>query len=272
MKISIAVPSYNYARFLEACLGSIQNQDYENFEVLIADGGSDDGSLEVIRKFCENDERFKLVSTSDNGQADSIYRAFQHASGDILCFLNADDCYLCSDVLSNVVSTFYQYQSADLVSFGGYYLDGNGHWIKQIRLRYHPFDGFHQMRYRTAVIQPATFWRKAVYDPNSWPVQFNFVFDVVFFYQAYQKYSWLELSKPVAGYRLHGENKSMSVRSSRIMELATFEGLKFGQKSLRCNYLRLIGKLVNFLESCGSIGKRISKYLYVLVNCIAFLT
>lgn len=272
MKISIAVPSYNYARFLEDCLGSIQHQDYANFEVLIADGGSDDGSLEIIREFCAKDERFRLVSTEDNGQADSIYRAFQYATGEIFCFLNADDCYLCADVLSNVASTFSQYQSADLVSFGGYYLDADGHWIKPIQLRYHPFDGFHQMRYRTAVLQPATFWRKKVYDATSWPVEFNFVFDVVFFYQAYQKYSWLELSKPVAGYRLHGDNKSMSVKSSRIMELATFEELKFGQKSLRAYYLRLIGQLVNALESRGSIGNRISKYLYVLVNSLAFLT
>jgi len=63
MKISIAVPSYNYARFLEACLGSIKQQDYINYEVLIADGGSDDGSLEIIRHYCDEDDRFQLIST-----------------------------------------------------------------------------------------------------------------------------------------------------------------------------------------------------------------
>ena len=51
-KISIAVPSYNYAQYLEACLHSIQKQNYKNFEVLIADGGSSDASLEIIEKFC----------------------------------------------------------------------------------------------------------------------------------------------------------------------------------------------------------------------------
>jgi len=56
---------------------------------------------------------------------------------------------------------------------------------------------------RTAVLQPATFWKKEVYDAIEWPREFNFVFDVVFFYAAYQKFSWLELTKPVTGYRLH---------------------------------------------------------------------
>ena len=97
MKLSIAVPSYNYVQFLEVCLSSIQQQDYRDFEVLIADGGSKDGSLDIIRRFCDTDTRFRLVSTSDQGQADAISKAFAYASGDILCFLNADDCYLDND-------------------------------------------------------------------------------------------------------------------------------------------------------------------------------
>ena len=106
MKISIVVPSYNYARFIAACLGSIRQQTHQDFEVLIADGGSNDGSLEIIDQFCATDARFRLVSTSDEGQADAIYKAFAHATGDLLCFLNSDDCYLASDVLSHVIETF----------------------------------------------------------------------------------------------------------------------------------------------------------------------
>jgi glycosyltransferase involved in cell wall biosynthesis len=272
MKISIAVPSYNYARFIYACLDSIKKQNYTNYEVLISDGGSDDGSLEIIRHFCNEDNRFQLVSTEDNGQADSIFKAFQHASGDILCFLNADDCYLCKDALSSVAEAFANHDDIQLVSFGGYYLDTAGKWIKPINFRYHPLDGFHMMPYRTAVLQPATFWKKCVYDASKWPKEFNFVFDIVFFYDAYQKYSWLELSKPIAGYRLHGKNKSMNVRSARILELATFEKVKFGQGSIRSHYLILVGQLVKSLEQLGKIGTRISNLIYLIVNALAFIT
>ena len=272
MKISIAVPSYNYAQYISACLESIRNQDHIDFEVLIADGGSSDGSLEIINKFCDEDSRFKLVSTSDKGQADSIYKSFEHANGDVLCFLNADDCYLSNDSLSSVVKAFEVYQDISIVSFGGYYLNAEGHWLRPINYRYHPFDGFHLMAYRTAVLQPGTFWRRSVYEPTEWPSHFNFVFDVVFFYRAYQKYSWLELSKPIAGYRLHGGNKSMMVKSARINELAMFEKLKFGDSSLRAFYLRVIAVIIKAFESWGSVGSKLSKALYLTVNGLAYIT
>lgn len=272
MKISIAVPSYNYARFLVACLGSIKQQTYTNYEVLIADGGSNDGSLEIIRHFCSEDDRFKLVSTEDNGQADSIFKAFQHASGDILCFLNADDCYLCKDALNSVVDAFNNHDAVQLVTFGGYYLDAKSKWIKPINYRYHPMDSFNLMKYRTAVLQPATFWLREVYVASEWPVAFNFVFDVVFFYRSYQKYSWLELPKPVAGYRLHGDNKSMSVKSKRIMELADFEFIKFGETNWRGYYLRTVAVLVSLFEHCGNVGRIATKGVYFLVNSFAFIS
>ena len=272
MKISIAVPSYNYARFITACLDSIRQQTHQDLEVLIADGGSNDGSLEIINQFCATDARFLLVSTSDEGQADAIYKAFAHATGDVLCFLNSDDCYLASDALSHVVEAFDNYQTVDVVSFGGYYLDADGRWLRPIQYRYHPLDGFHLMHYRTAVLQPATFWRARVYDPVNWPKHFNFVFDVVFFYSVYKKYSWLELHKPVAGYRLHGQNKSMWVKSARIRELADFEVVKFGKNSLRAFYLRGIAWMVSLFERLGKLGLYCSKGLYVLVNGLAYLT
>ena len=272
MKLSISVPSYNYAKYLQACLDSIQQQSYTNYEVLIADGGSKDGSLEIIYKICEEDDRFRLVSIEDNGQSDAIFKTFKHATGDVLCFLNADDCYLCNDTFSNVVETFHKYNAISIVSFGGYYLDSTGHWIAPIRYRYHPFDGFHLMKYRTAVLQPATFWKKEVYDAVEWPRAYNFVFDVVFFYSAYQKFSWLELSKPVAGYRLHGSNKSMTVRYERILELATFESIKFGGNSTRVHYLNLIGKLVKCLDGLGLCGKWANKLIYLTVNTLSYIT
>lgn len=272
MKISIAVPSYNYAQYIDACLSSIKQQDYTNFEVLIADGGSNDGTLDTIRSYCAEDHRFRLVSQKDNGQADAIYRAFKSASGDVLCFLNADDCYLCRDALSSIVKAFSDNTQAGLVSFGGYYLDADGKRTKLINYRYHPLDSFHMMKYRTAVLQPATFWKKEVYLAIEWPRKFNFVFDVVFFYAAYQQFTWLEFSKPLAGYRLHGDNKSMSVRAARVIELAAFEKIKFGQNSIRAYYLNFIGNIIKLMDKLGSFGAKISKLIYLIVNSLAYIT
>jgi len=272
MKISIAVPSYNYVRYIRACLNSIEQQTHDNFEVLIADGGSTDGSLDIIQEFCQKDDRFRLVSMEDEGQADAIQRAFSEATGDVLCFLNADDCYLSLSAFDDVVNAFSSHPSVDLVSFGGYFIDENGKWIKKINYRYHSLDGFHQMRYRTAVLQPGTFWKLDVYRSQDWPSEFHFVFDVVFFFRAFEKYSWLELTKPIAGYRLHGENKSLTIRPERIDELASFEAIKFSKASFRVTYLRAIAGIMRSFDKLGSFGALLKKCVYMMVNSVAYLT
>ena len=272
MKISIAVPSYNYAQFLPACLDSILQQKHTDYEVLIADGGSIDGSIDIIEKYCVADKRFKLISREDTGQADAIRRAFSVANGDIMCFLNADDCYLHDQVFNRVVETFEHSADVEVATFGGYYLDGNGQRIKKINYQYHPMDGFHWMRYRTAVIQPATFWRRQVYEGAAWPSNFHFVFDVVFFYQAFLHYRWATSDEALAGYRLHGDNKSMWVKSKRIRELAAFEEIKFGTRCFRARYLNAIGYLVEKLESLGRAGRPLLRSLYFMTNSLAFLS
>lgn len=272
MKISIAVPSYNYGQYIDACLSSIQKQHYSNFEVLIADGGSTDKSLEIIHRFCEQDERFRLVSTEDDGQADAVHKAFSHANGDILCFLNTDDCYLSVSAFDEVINIFSSYLNIDLLSFGGYFIDESGKLIKKINYRYHSLDGFHQMRYRTAVLQPGTFWKRDVYNSEDWPSEFNFVFDVVFFYRCFLKYSWLELPQPIAGYRLHGENKSLTIRPERIDELASFEAIKFSTSSFRVIYLRTIAVVMRGCEKLGTVGHFLKKCIYIVVNLLAYIT
>jgi glycosyltransferase involved in cell wall biosynthesis len=272
IKISIAVASYNYGRFLDDCLSSLANQTYDNFEVLIADGGSTDESLEVIKQYCDRDPRFRLVSTSDRGQSDAIQKAFTFATGDILGFLNADDMYLCNDVFQSAINAFNDYKKVSVISFKAYFITENGLSIKLVEHRQHPLDNLSWMKYRPQIVQPATFWRKEVATSVPFHENFHYVFDTVFFYQAYQKFSFLELSKPVAGYRLHGSNKSLTVRSARIFELAAFEKLKFGAYSLRSKYLTLIGTIALCCEKFPTIGRPVSKALYLVTNSISFLS
>lgn len=272
MKISIAVPSYNYGRFLKTCLESIHMQDHSDYEVLIADGGSTDDSLEIIKNFSLLDERFKLVSTSDKGQSDAVIKVFSDATGDVFCFLNADDCFICKDALSSVINAFNNYPEISIVSFNGYYINAEGHYIKPVRLRYHPLDNVSLMKYRSAVLQPATFWKKIVYQripilPNS-----HYVFDALFFYQAYCNFSWIDLSKPLAGHRLHEKNKSLQINFDRIRELAKFEGVKFGTISFRSVYLHIVSYIVFVFEKIPVVGWLLNRMVYLIINSIAFIT
>jgi glycosyltransferase involved in cell wall biosynthesis len=91
-RISVVIPSYNQARFLERTITSVLDQRYPNLELIVVDGGSTDCSKAIINKY--KTQLHWWCSEPDIGQADAINKGFSKANGEILTWLNADDCHL----------------------------------------------------------------------------------------------------------------------------------------------------------------------------------
>ena len=157
MKFSLIIPTFNSKKFIEKTINSILLQNYPDFEVLIADGGSTDKTLEIVSKF----NFIKIVSTSDNGQSDAINRAYKFACGEIIAWQNSDDVYA-PDCLKIVSSYFYHNPDIDCI-YGDYNLiDESDILIRKC----HSYN-WNQFLFkvgRFVPLQPTFFWRKKVSD------------------------------------------------------------------------------------------------------------
>ncbi len=91
-QFSVVMPSFNHARYIERSLNSVLNQSYARTQLIVADGGSQDGTRAILQRY-EN-ELARWRSEPDRGQSDALNKGFEHASGDIFGWLNSDDLYL----------------------------------------------------------------------------------------------------------------------------------------------------------------------------------
>ena len=103
MKVSILTVTYNSSETLEACFRSIHNQSHPHIEHIIIDGGSTDGTVEIVKK--HNDKIASWISEPDHGLYDAMNKGIKAADGDIIGILNSDDIYADNSVIENVART-----------------------------------------------------------------------------------------------------------------------------------------------------------------------
>ncbi len=160
MKFSIVVPSYNQGEFLERTLLSIINQDYENVEIIVIDGGSTDNSVEIVKKY--EDKIAYWVSERDRGQSHALNKGFAKATGDIFGWLNSDDVYM-PGAFSHVVKKFEEYPDKKVVYGNWCELDEEDNKLDHTysapapRVPHFPYEGF------DANLQ-SMFWYRSVYE------------------------------------------------------------------------------------------------------------
>ena len=144
-KISIVMPSYNQAQFIERSILSILNQDYPNIELIIIDGGSIDGTIDIIKKY--EKEITLWISEKDQGQSDALNKGFKYCTGEIYGWLNSDDIYL-PDAFKNAASVLKKNLNKKIVFGDWLSLDASDNIIDynhafNFNLNHFKYEGFH---------------------------------------------------------------------------------------------------------------------------------
>ena len=185
-KLTIITPSLNQGRFLERTIRSVLDQGYENLEYVIVDGGSSDGSVEIIRQY--EDRLAWWVSEADEGQSDAINKGLAGTTGEVVAYLNADDYYLPGAFTAAIAAL--EHTSAGWVAGAAQCVDehdrpvGVGIWQptqpSECELW---FRGRHWWAVRTwCVPQPSAFWRRELFEKHGpFRRDMHFAFDAEFF-------------------------------------------------------------------------------------------
>ena len=127
MKFSIVIPTYNYSKYISRCIGSVLEQDFDNFEIVVIDDGSTDNTSEVVNKIIQNSsfDRIKYYYQENQGVSVARNNGVKHSKGDYIWFLDSDDILL-PNAIKHATKYLSKYTSVDYI-YGGYnanYVDG----------------------------------------------------------------------------------------------------------------------------------------------------
>lgn len=156
MKISVITPTLNYGRFLPDAIESVDAQDGVDVEHLVIDGGSTDTTLGVLERYAHL-PHLDWVSEPDKGQSDAINKGFRRATGDILCWLNADEFYM-PGALRAVAAAFAAEPEHSVVYGLPLFVNADGAPMRV--LRHHRFDWSVLLYYGCYITSVAAFFRR----------------------------------------------------------------------------------------------------------------
>lgn len=180
------------------------DQNYENLEFIIVDGGSTDGSIDVIRKY--ESQLSYWVSEKDRGQAHAINKGLAHATGDIVAYLNSDDLYL-PGAFSAVVKHFDEHPSHEWICGDSLVFGGDETWLSEADV---PRSAAHALSWTYTAGQPGMFWKRNLLK-DGFQEQWRYCFDHELYVRLLVAGHKCEhLSVPVAAYRLHPSSKTVA--------------------------------------------------------------
>jgi glycosyltransferase involved in cell wall biosynthesis len=225
MKISVLTPSYNSGSYLSRAIDSVLVQDYQDYEHIVVDGGSNDNSIEILSKY----DHLIWVSEKDKGQSDAMNKAFNMATGDIIVYLNADD-YFSKGAFRRVVDEFARKADVDIIV---------GNLIHQYESTESTIS-IPSIKFRELILpfkynfpfNPVSYFyrRKVQISVGDFPVDNHFVMDYWFILRAFKYFNVKKINIELGVFYHTGTNKTSQNTNFSINKYAFTQAGIFGLK------------------------------------------
>lgn len=275
-RISIVTPSLNQSKFIEQTINSVLNQHYLNLEYIIIDGGSTDGTQEIIKKY-ERHLKF-WISEPDNGQSHAINKGLKYCTGEIFNWLNSDD-YLENNALKNISDRFLLPDKPNLVAGEVEIFDENG-TIEYVKHQNLSAKGLMFWEKGVSLVQPGVWMlRENIEKCGGIDEQFNYAFDwdlLIRYLYLFPNISFLP--EKLINFRYHQKSKTVTsfqnfvTEEIKILEkiaiLPEFKGLHNScRKRIASNNWMPVLKEISESNATriNKIFKIISKHKYIFL-------
>ena len=218
--ISIITPSFNQANFIGEAIESVRLQNYGNWEHIVIDGVSTDGTIDLLRHETAIEEQQKLswVSEKDNGQSEALNKGFRRANGEIIGWLNSDDRYR-AGCFDHVIKAFKDNPDADIV-YGDYVIVDESGKVLKIR-REIEFNAFILLYHHVLYIPTtATFFRRRIFAEGNWLNEWlQYAMDLDFFIRLSERgYRFKHVPQLLADFRMQPGSKTCRAPDQQRME------------------------------------------------------
>lgn len=207
LKISVITVSFNQGQFIEENILSVLNQHYDNFEHIIIDACSTDGTIDILKKY----PHLIWTSEPDKGQSDGLNKGFRKATGDLIVWLNSDD-MMCDGAFESLNTFFIENKDKYVVTGNQVFIDGHGQVTHKHMAETYTYNRLLNTRY-CSVMQNATVWRKEVFDKVGYlDESLHYTMDLDIFIRIAREYEWSKIDVDIAKFRFWEDSKSTTAQ------------------------------------------------------------